>query len=91
LRENKLDKEEVKLLGRCGIKYIDKYGTEYFIDGEMVVNINYDFALYSVELYEEYINKYDSSVSKEKTYEIINRVIELYSNKIRMKYIPPKI
>jgi hypothetical protein len=83
-------KESVKILGRCGVKYIDRTGTEYFVDGEMVVSTDYDFALYSVQPYEDYINKYDSNVSKEKTEEIINRVIELYLNRIKMKYIPPK-
>ena len=28
--------EKLSILGRCGLKYTDELGTEYFVNGEMI-------------------------------------------------------
>jgi len=33
--------------GRCGLEYFDELGIVFFIDGEMVVSKDYDFAVYA--------------------------------------------
>jgi hypothetical protein len=60
--ENKLgNKEDVIILGRSGMKYIDISGIEYFINSEMVINEEYDFVLYSnsIMFYGDYLKKHD--------------------------------
>jgi hypothetical protein len=32
---------------RCGLEYFDENGVGFFIDGEMVVSDDYDFAVYA--------------------------------------------
>jgi hypothetical protein len=53
------NKDKIELLGRAGLKYIDEFGVEYFIDSEMVVNANYHFVLWSdsIELFENYLKE----------------------------------
>jgi hypothetical protein len=52
-------KDKIELLGRSGLKYIDEFGIEYFIDTEMVVNENYHFVLWSdsIEYFENYLKE----------------------------------
>jgi hypothetical protein len=40
-------KEKLIILGRCGLKYTDTLGTEYFIDGEMIVSAEYDYVMWT--------------------------------------------
>ena len=49
-------------LGRCGIKYIDDLGIEYYIDGEMIIDKDYDFVVWSdtIQFYDDYLMEHKS-------------------------------
>ena len=53
------NKESLIILGRAGFKYVDEFGTEYFIDSEMIIDENYHFVIYSdsIQLYEDYLKE----------------------------------
>ena len=53
--------ESLRVLGRCGLKYTDKFGTEYFVNGEMIVSNEYDYVMWtdSIMYWEEYIKKHN--------------------------------
>jgi hypothetical protein len=52
-------KENLIILGRIALKYIDEIVVEYIIDGEMVVSDNYDYVIFSdtIQFYEDYIKE----------------------------------
>jgi hypothetical protein len=52
-------KESLTILGRCGLKYTDEFGTEYFVDGEMIVDSKYDYVMFtdSIEYWKNYIQR----------------------------------
>jgi hypothetical protein len=71
--EEKLNaKDKIELLGRAGLKYIDEFGVEYFIDSEMIVNENYHFVLWSdsIEFFENYLKENQSdNISYDEVYD----------------------
>jgi hypothetical protein len=56
------NKDKIELLGRAGLKYIDEFVMEYFIDSEMVVNEKYHFVIWSdsIEYFENYLKEKQS-------------------------------
>ena len=50
-------KEKLTILGRCVLKYTDEYGTEFFVDGEMIVDSKYDYVMWkdSIMYWKDYI------------------------------------
>ena len=54
--------ESLRVLDRCGLKYTDKFGTEYFVDGKMIVNGEYDYVMWtnSIMYWEEHIKQHNS-------------------------------
>ncbi|MDR1487693.1 MAG: hypothetical protein LBT62_06880, partial [Deltaproteobacteria bacterium] len=71
-----IDKDKIELLGRAGLKYIDEFGVEYFIDTEIVVNENHHFVLWSdsIELFENYLKeKQSGNIIFTKTYDKIKK------------------
>jgi hypothetical protein len=55
--------EQLILLGRSELKYIDSNGIEYCVNIEMIVNDEYDFVLFpdSLQFYEDYFKKHNSN------------------------------
>ena len=53
------NKESLRVLGRCGLKYTDELGTEYFVDGEMIVSNEYDYVMWtdSIMYWEDHIQQ----------------------------------
>jgi hypothetical protein len=67
-----MDKEDLILLGRSELKYIDANGIEYCVNIEMIVNDEYDFVLFSdsLQFYGDYLKKHDSNnIIYEETYD----------------------
>ena len=52
-------KENLIILGRCGLKYTDELGAEYFVDGEMIVSNEYDYVMWtdSIMCWEDHIQQ----------------------------------
>ena len=52
--------ESLRVLGRCGLKYTDEFGTEYFVNGEMIVSSEYDYVMWtnSIMYWEEHIKQH---------------------------------
>ncbi|MDR0998809.1 MAG: hypothetical protein LBL70_07060 [Treponema sp.] len=69
-------KDKLIILGRAGLKYIDEFEIEYFIDSEMVVSDDYDFAVFSdsIQFYEDYQKwkQPENIIYKETSIEFIN-------------------
>jgi len=86
--------EQIIILGRSGLKYIDENGIEYFIDSEMIIDKKYDFVLFSntIKLFEDYLkegnseNKIVSNITKEKQNIILKRIVELSKGKIKIQW-----
>jgi len=77
--------DKLIILGRAGFKYIDENKIEYFINSEMIIDKNYDFAVWSdsIEFYENHLKRIHSdNIIYSETYD---KKSKCYNGKLEYK------
>lgn len=77
--------ESLRILGRCGLKYTDELGTEYFVDGEMVVSNEYDYVMWadSIMYWEDHLKQ--SNPENIEYTEFFNEESDIYLGQLTCK------
>jgi hypothetical protein len=69
--------DKLIILGRSVTKYIDNLGIEYYLNGEMIVDKDYYFVVWSDTI--------QPNISEEKRNTILKRIKELSKGKIKIE------